>query len=259
LGVNARRISPIVTQMVSADRAAALRNKCLNLAKTCRSGSGPASERTSQSRQWDTLARFLAILSGRRRSAAAELGWIVVARGLVLEDRWKVWVHTLAGTNGDMSRFGVMHPCGVGRSTEGDQKAEGQNRTHRICSNRPTPVLMWCAGRTVAQIGHAQQAGAAREHARPLANASHLTSAIGTKRTWLYVRLESVIRAKADITCRYKWLHLASAIHRSVALIAIAHRPSAGCPRCKAFPTSQIAKNALDRASSTSNRCSWSP
>src|SRR5258706_9761318 len=37
--------------MVSAERAAALRNKCLNLAKTCRSGSGPASERTSQSRQ----------------------------------------------------------------------------------------------------------------------------------------------------------------------------------------------------------------
>ena len=129
MGVNAR-ISPIVTQMVSAERAAALRNKCLNLAKTCRSGSGPASERTSQSRQWDTLARFLAILSGRRRSAAAKLGWIVVARGLVLEDRRKAWVHTLAGTNGDMSRFGVMHPCGVGRSTEGDQKAEGQNRTH---------------------------------------------------------------------------------------------------------------------------------
>ena len=27
-----------MTQMVSAERAAALRNKCLNLAKTCRSG-----------------------------------------------------------------------------------------------------------------------------------------------------------------------------------------------------------------------------
>src|ERR1700692_1805988 len=85
--------------MVSAERAAALRNKCLNLAKTCRSGSGPASERTSQSRQSDTLARFLAILSGRRRSAPAELGWIVVARGLVLEGRRKAWVHTLAGTH----------------------------------------------------------------------------------------------------------------------------------------------------------------
>jgi hypothetical protein len=72
---------------------------------------------------WDTLARFLAILSGRRRSAAAKLGWIVVARGLVLEDRRKAWLHSLAGTNDDMSRFGVMHPCGVGRCTEGDQKA----------------------------------------------------------------------------------------------------------------------------------------
>ena len=37
-----------MTQMVSAERAAAL---CLNLAKTRRSGSGSASERTSQSRQ----------------------------------------------------------------------------------------------------------------------------------------------------------------------------------------------------------------
>ena len=40
-----------MTQMVSAERAAALRNKCLNLPKTCRLGSGSASERTSQSRQ----------------------------------------------------------------------------------------------------------------------------------------------------------------------------------------------------------------
>jgi len=38
-------------QMVSAERAAALRNTCLNLTKTCRLGSGWASERTSQSRQ----------------------------------------------------------------------------------------------------------------------------------------------------------------------------------------------------------------
>ena len=86
-----------------------------------------------------------------------------LARGLVLEDRRKAWVHTLAGTNGDLSRFGVMHPCGDGRSTEGDQKAEGQNRTHRICSSRPPPVLIWRAGRTAAirtcfeigRIGHA--------------------------------------------------------------------------------------------------------
>ena len=33
VGVNVRRISPIVTQMVSAERAAALRNKCLSLAR----------------------------------------------------------------------------------------------------------------------------------------------------------------------------------------------------------------------------------
>jgi hypothetical protein len=31
--------------------------------------------------------------------------------------------HTLAGTNDDMSRFGAMRRRGVGRSTEGDQKA----------------------------------------------------------------------------------------------------------------------------------------
>jgi hypothetical protein len=51
VGVNARRMSPIVAQMVSDERAAALRHKCLNLVKTCRFGSGPASERTSRSRQ----------------------------------------------------------------------------------------------------------------------------------------------------------------------------------------------------------------
>jgi hypothetical protein len=87
------------------------------------------------------LLPFLAILSGRHRSAAAKLGWIVIARGLVLEDRRKARVFTLAGANDDMSRFGVMHPCRVGRSTKGDQKAQGQNRTHRICSHRPNRIL----------------------------------------------------------------------------------------------------------------------
>jgi hypothetical protein len=48
-----------VTQMVSDERAAASRNKCLNLAKTCRSGSGPASERTSRSRQ--LMSAFLQV------------------------------------------------------------------------------------------------------------------------------------------------------------------------------------------------------
>jgi hypothetical protein len=154
-----------------------LRNNCLNLAKTCRSGSGPASADVA-SRQWDTVARFLAILSGRRRSAPAELGWIVVARGLVLEDRRKAWVHTLAGTNGDMSRFGVMHPCGVGRSTGRSKgRRPKQNASHLLQSTKPRSSVVRGPHRRnlyrspIAQIGHAQQAGAAREHARPLANA----------------------------------------------------------------------------------------
>ena len=34
------------------------------------------------------------------------------------------WDHSLAGTNDDMSRFGMMPSCGgVRRSTESDQKA----------------------------------------------------------------------------------------------------------------------------------------
>ena len=66
--------------------------------------------------------------------------------GLVLEDRRKAWVHTLAGTNGDMSRFGVMHPCGVGRSTEGDQKAEGQNTTHNAFAPIDQPPFL-CGAR----------------------------------------------------------------------------------------------------------------
>jgi hypothetical protein len=40
--------------------------------------------------------------------------------------------HTLAGANDDMSRFGVMHRRGVGRSIQGDQQAQGQKGTHRI-------------------------------------------------------------------------------------------------------------------------------
>jgi hypothetical protein len=58
-----------VTQMVSAGCAAALRNKCLNWAKTCRSGSGPASERTSQSRQ--LMSAFGAKLSFSLKSLGA--------------------------------------------------------------------------------------------------------------------------------------------------------------------------------------------
>jgi hypothetical protein len=48
---------------------------------------------------------------------------------------------TLAGLNGDMmARAEVMHRCGVGRSTQGDQKAQGQNGTHFICSQSTTPA-----------------------------------------------------------------------------------------------------------------------
>jgi hypothetical protein len=61
-------------------------------------------------------------LRGGARSTAAKLGWIVVTRGLVLEHRRKARVHRLAGTNDNMPRFGVMHPCGTGRSTQRDQK-----------------------------------------------------------------------------------------------------------------------------------------
>jgi hypothetical protein len=54
-----------MTQMVSAERAAALRNKCLNLTKTCRLGSGSASERTSQSRQlMSPIGRFCSLIPG---------------------------------------------------------------------------------------------------------------------------------------------------------------------------------------------------
>src|SRR6266545_5037585 len=70
-GVNARRISPIMTQMVSAERAAALRNKCLNLTKT-RLGSGSASERTSQSRQ---LMSPVVQVFGRRNAKIIHALW----------------------------------------------------------------------------------------------------------------------------------------------------------------------------------------
>jgi hypothetical protein len=65
-------------------------------------------------------------------SATAKLGWIIVAGGLVLKDWWKAWVHWLGVTNDDLSRFDVMHLCGVGGSTERDQDAQDQNGTHQI-------------------------------------------------------------------------------------------------------------------------------
>jgi hypothetical protein len=36
-----------------------------------------------------------------------------------------------------MARVVVMRRCGIGRSTQGHQQAQDQNRTHRICSNHP--------------------------------------------------------------------------------------------------------------------------
>jgi hypothetical protein len=47
---------------------------------------------------------------------------------------------TLTGLNGDMAaRAEVMHRFGVGRSTQGDQQAEGQSGTHpnHSVSNEP--------------------------------------------------------------------------------------------------------------------------
>src|ERR1700681_2224322 len=78
--------------------------------------------------------------SGRRRSAAAKLGWIIVGRrvvvvgpqttrnGVVAIDPHATRSgvagdHSLAGTNDDISRFGMMPSCGgVRRSPERDQK-----------------------------------------------------------------------------------------------------------------------------------------
>ena len=60
-----------MAQMVSAERAAASRNKCLNLAKTCRSGSGSASERTRRqvSRRWPSS------LIRNMRETKRNIGW----------------------------------------------------------------------------------------------------------------------------------------------------------------------------------------
>jgi len=97
-----------------------------------------------------------AYTSGRRRSGAAKLGWIIVGRGSVVvgpqttrsgvvavdpcTTRTDVaWDHSLAGTNDNMSRFGMMPSCGgVRRSTESDKKAQGEDRTHCIFSKLDT-------------------------------------------------------------------------------------------------------------------------
>jgi hypothetical protein len=46
------------------------------------------------------------------------------------------WDHSLAGTNDNMSRFGLMPSCGgVRRSTESDQEAQCQASTHCIANS----------------------------------------------------------------------------------------------------------------------------
>jgi hypothetical protein len=75
---------------------------------------------------------------GRALSVTAEFRWIVVGRrvvvvgpettrnGVVAIDPHTIrsgvaWDHRLAGMNDNMPRFGVMHPCGIGRRTQSDQ------------------------------------------------------------------------------------------------------------------------------------------
>ena len=52
--------------------------------------------------------------------------------------------HTLDGLNGDMVVCAeVMHRCGIGRITQGDQQAEGQSGTHpshSVSNERPDHV-----------------------------------------------------------------------------------------------------------------------
>jgi len=94
-------------------------------------------------------------------SATAKLRRIVVGGSLVLENRRKVRVprlpgisksrvHSQAGTTVEVLRFGVMHLCGVGRRTKGEQQAQDKDKAHRKCSNRPAPFLIWCIGRVAA-------------------------------------------------------------------------------------------------------------
>src|SRR4030088_1744558 len=85
----------------------------------------------------------------RCKSAAAELGWIVVAGGLVLKHRRKARVHWLGVANDDMSRFGVMDLRRARRSTKADQYAQDQNSTHRNFSNRTIPPCA-CDARAAA-------------------------------------------------------------------------------------------------------------
>jgi hypothetical protein len=59
---------------------------------------------------------------------------VIVRCGPVVDRRlrWRV-----VGTNNSVPPVCVMHRSRVRRATQGDQKAQGQNRTHRFFSNRP--------------------------------------------------------------------------------------------------------------------------
>jgi hypothetical protein len=65
--------------------------------------------------------------------------------------------HALIGTNNSVPPVCVMHRSRVCRATQGDQKAQGQNRTHRFFSSRPRSA---CLGK--AQAAPSQQIAASR-------------------------------------------------------------------------------------------------
>jgi len=92
-------------------------------------------------------------------SGAAKLGWIIDGRRVVVKGPQATrnggiankplttrsdegWGRSLAGTNNGIARFGRMPSCsGVRRSTQSDQKAHRQDRTHRFCSmSSPRPL-----------------------------------------------------------------------------------------------------------------------
>ena len=70
-------------------------------------------------------------------------------------------VHILAAANDGMSRFGMMQRCRIGRSTQGNRQAKGQNETHNFYSDRATAAHMCCAvstgtigsGFTIGHVG----------------------------------------------------------------------------------------------------------
>jgi hypothetical protein len=67
----------------------------------------------------------------------------------------------MVGTNNGVPPVCVIHRSRVGRATQGDQKAQGQNRTHRFFSNRPAapayvglgPRRPISGGFTISHIG----------------------------------------------------------------------------------------------------------